>query len=63
MADIELDEPPEDAAPLIEAAALEAARTKSKGKRRARVRIVIPDEQIPREPDGDTPRINFHHPR
>jgi hypothetical protein len=63
MAHIELGEPPDDAVPLAEAAALETARAKSKGKKRSRVRIVVPDEHVPREPDDAAPRINFHHPR
>jgi len=62
MAQTELDTSPEDATPLAEAE-LASALAKGKGKKRSRVRIVIPDEQVPREPDGGTPRINFHHPR
>lgn len=63
MAQIELSGTPEDAAVLAEAAGLELASNKTKAKRRSRVRIVIPDEQVPREPDGEAPRIKFHHPR
>jgi hypothetical protein len=62
MAQIELDGTPEDAAHLA-AAELASASTRGRAKKRSRVRIVIPDEQVPREPDGGTPRINFHHPR
>jgi len=60
MAQIEVDTAPDDAAPLAEA---ERAFASTKGRKRSRVRIVIPDEHAPGEPDRDTPRINFHHPR